>query len=196
MAPGGLRGVAARLFAPAPTRVVVATPTAIIPTPAPPTGVLAPPPTDCPVAAPPDSLVAQAGGFSGPVQLVGKAPVWVPDGYLPRNTYIVPQLGPLATNAYPQIKILWEIGPTQHPEVMVRVTDIRTGELAWWTGIGGTPSSPVLDLDNGFNRAFTGWADTPTTFVVAHAGCYRMAVAWQGGGWSTTFAVGGKPPAH
>jgi hypothetical protein len=188
--PGGLGGVAARLFPPAPPRVVTPTATPLIPTPAPATGPLPPPPTDCPAAPPLGSIIAQPNGFSGPVQLFGQAPVWVPQGYLPQGAAYLSQ--PSTSNPYPQLQIIWEIGPTEHPEVMVRVTDIRTAELAWWTNQSNLPSAPVLDFPTN-SAPGVYWLGGVTNLAITHAGCYRLDVSWTSGGWSTIFAAGGGP---
>lgn len=186
--PSGLGGLAARLFPPTVTRVVIPTTTPIIPTPAPATGPLAPPPSDCPVAPSLDSITAQANGFGGPVRLFGKSPVWVPEGYLPQNPTYLEQPG--AAGPYPQLKIVWEIGPTEHPEVIVRVTDLRSTETEWWTNQAGTPATQILDLPaNSAPGVY--WTGGPTELAITHAGCYRLDVSWNGSGWYTFFAAGG-----
>jgi len=207
-----LGGLAAYLFAQvlpvAPPRMSVApTPTTVAirprlpaptidprsPTPAPAAGALPPPPVDCPASPALDSITAQAGGFTKPVRMYGRAPVWVPTSYLPEGTRYVNE--PSTPVPYPGLKVIWEVGPDRYPTVMARVSDLRTGEPAWWMGSGGTPDTPVLTLDsNGFTSSgavgpvFLEW---PTFFTVPHAGCYRLDVSWDGGGWSTIFAAGG-----
>jgi hypothetical protein len=184
--PGGLGS----LFPPNPTRVVMPTTTPIIPTPAP-AGVLLPvPPTNCPSAPSLDSIIAQPSGFTQPVQLFGQSPVWVPQDYLPQGTAYLDQLG--TPEPYPSLKILWAIGPTQHPEVTVRVTDLQTGESAWWTNQNGTPATPVLDLPAQADTSGSGWITTPTTVAITHSGCYQLNVSWTGAGWHTIFAAGGS----
>jgi hypothetical protein len=192
--PGGLGDLSAHLFAPTPTRVAAATvtPTAtpIIPTPLPASGLLAPPPPDCPAAVSLGSIIAQPAGFSEPVQMFGRSPVWVPEPFLPQNPAYVSR--PSGTYPYPQLKIVWEIGPTQHPEVTARVTDVRTAELAWWTNLAGTPATPVFDIPAG-PAAYFGWLGGPSVVAITHAGCYRLDVSWNGGGWYIIFAAGGSP---
>lgn len=186
--PGGLGSLSAQVFAPNPTRVVLPTTTPIIPTPAP-AGVLLPsPPTNCPSAPALASVIAQPSGFSQPVQLFGQSPVWAPQEYLPQGTVYLDQLG--TPEPYPSLKILWAVGPTQHPEVTVRVTDFQTGALAWWTNQNGTPATPVLDLPAQADTS--GWITTPTTVAITHSGCYQLIVSWTGGGWHTVFAAGGS----
>jgi len=192
--PGGLGDLSAHLFAPTPTRVAAATgtPTAtsIIPTPPPASGLLGPPPADCPAAVSPGSITALAAGISEPVQMFGRSPVWIPEPFLPQNPAYVSQ--PSGPDPYPQLKIVWEIGPSQHPEVTARVTDVRTAELAWWTNLGGTPATPVFDIPAG-PAAYFGWLGGPSTVAITHAGCYRLDVSWNDGGWYVIFAAGGSP---
>lgn len=186
--PGGLGSLSARLFPPNPTPVVMPTTTPIILTPAP-AGVLLPgPPTNCPSAPTLDSIIAQPSGFTQPVWLFGQSPVWAPQGYLPQGDAYLDQLG--TPEPYPSIEILWVIGLTQHPDVTVRVTDLQTGALAWWTNQNGTPATPVLDLPA--QAATSGWIITPTTVAITHSGCYQLSVSWTGGGWRTIFAAGGS----
>ena len=192
--PGGLGDLSAHLFAPTPTRVAAATvtPTAtpIIPTPLPAGGLLVPPPPDCPASVPLDSRSTQPPGFSETVDMFGRSPVWVAEPYLSQGPVYVSQAsGPVP---YPQLQIIWEIGPTQHPEVTAQVTDVRTGELAWWTGLGGTPDAPVFDIPAG-PASYFGWIGGPSTVAITHAGCYRLDVSWNGGGWYIIFAAGGGP---
>jgi hypothetical protein len=192
--PGGLGDLSAHLFAPVPTHVAAATvtPTAtpIFPTPLPAAGLLAPPPADCPATVSLGSIIALAPGFSEPVQMFGRSPVWVPESFLPQNPAYISQ--PSGTDPYPQLKIVWEIGPTQHPEITARVTDVHTAELAWWTGPGGTPNTPGLDIPAG-PAAYFGWIGGPSAVAITHAGCYRLDVSWNGGGWYVIFAAGGGP---
>src|SRR4051794_12404715 len=69
------------------------TSTPILPTPTPSLGKLAPPPTDCPVSSPLDTLTATVTdpGFGGPVEMVGRAPVWAPRVFLHEGTYALSQ---------------------------------------------------------------------------------------------------------
>jgi hypothetical protein len=162
--------------------------TPIVPTPSPASALLPVPPMGCPSALSLDSIIAQPSGFSQPVRLVGQSPVWVPQDYLPQGTVYLDQFG--TAEPYPALKILWTIGPTQHPEVTVRVTDVQTGESAWWTNQNGTPATPVLDLPA--QAATSGWITTPATVAIIHSGCYQINVSWAGGGWHTIFAAGGN----
>lgn len=192
--PDGLGGLKTRLFPPAATRIVLPTATPVLPTPAPVAGPLAPPPADCPAAASFDTITAQPSGFSQPVQLFGRAPVWVPQGYLPLNPTILSQSGTPEEGSYPLLTILWAIGPTQHPAVTVRVVDLRSGEFAWRTNLSGLPATPVLTIPA--SAGVDGWLTTPATIAITHAGCYRLDVSWTGGGWYTIVAIGwNAPPA-
>jgi hypothetical protein len=96
---------------------------------------------------------------------------------------------------YPNLFIIWEIGPTQYPAVTARASDLRTGELAWWSLSGSTPQAPVLTFEP--SRPVATGSSAPAFFehlsnlFVTHAGCYRLDVTWDGGEWSSIFAVGG-----
>ncbi len=97
---------------------------------------------------------------------------------------------------YPGLKIIWEVGPTSYPKITARASDLRTGELAWWNFSGSTPQAPVLIFEP---RGSIADGSTTSVFfednsflISTHAACYRLDVTWQGGGWSTIFAVGGR----
>jgi len=170
------------------------TATAIIPTPAPVLGLLPPPPTDCPTAPPLKSITAQPEGFSEPVQMSGQSPVWVPDDFLPQGTVYVGFPG--TPVPYPGTKILWEIGPGQNPKVTARVSDVRTGELAWWSLSGSsTPQQPVLIFSGIVSSAgLAGFHVYRSGVILTHTGCYKLDVSWGGGEWYTIFAAGGRTP--
>ncbi|MGZ3584602.1 MAG: hypothetical protein ACXWQR_16830 [Ktedonobacterales bacterium] len=188
---GGLRGLPARVFAPTPTHIVAPTETPRVPTPAPPR-LLLPPPADCPATVSLESISAQLVGSNPPMRMFGRSPVWVPEGFLPQNPSYLSQ--PDAQNPYPQLTLIWQVGPKEHPEVTVYLTDIGTGEIAWWTSQGGTPVSQVLTIPA--SPASDSWVGTPATVAITHAGCYRLDVLWNGGGWFVIFAAGGSPSSH
>jgi hypothetical protein len=135
------------------------------------------------------------GFYGGPVQLTGRAPVWMVAGYLPPRVVDLSEPTPLskATPEWPSLPIMWTIGPDSHPTVTVQVYDLQSSTPAWW-GAGGEsgPQMPILTL--------TPPADIPATqsyvttipwlLFITRAGCYKMDVSWPGGSWSLIFAAG------
>jgi hypothetical protein len=136
------------------------------------------------------------GGFAGrTVQLSGHAPVWIPAAYLPQKVTGIPeQAAPSDAMPawWPSIFILWEIGPTSHPTATVRVRDLYTGALAWWSGDGSTPQASTLILPPGGPMP-TGYSSYRTELFITQSGCYQMTVTWSGGSWSYIFAAGWGP---
>jgi len=161
----------------------------VILAPAPATDVLGPPPTNCPSSSPLDRITAQPENFARPVTMYGRSPVWVPEGYMLQGTLYVYEPGGTPI-PYPGLKVIWEVGPTTYPLVTARATDLRTHELAWWSESGSRPEVPVLRF--GIAGAPQDFVDHPSNLILTHAGCYELAVTWDGGGWSSIFAVGGR----
>jgi hypothetical protein len=167
-------------------------------TPLPITGLLAAPPTNCPASPPLDALtVSHIDGFTpDTVPLLGRSPVWVVSDSpsLRVGTIVQP---PAASPSWPEIKILWVFGPTRHPHVTVRATDLRSGDVAWWAvRVPRTPQVPTLTMDPDVefpDSAQLTWVAAVTTLIITHAGCYELAVSWAGGGWQTVFAAGQIP---
>jgi hypothetical protein len=171
------------------------TATQVLPTPTPASARFAPPPTDCPASPPLDTLTATVTdpGFSGPVELVGRAPVWAPSMFLYEGPYALSQ--PTSADPWPAVKIMWQIGPKSYPKVTVRAYDLKTGDLAWWEIFSNTgPTTPVLAMDptgEAHGTVRFDWAEYRTGLVVGHAGCYKVDVTWPGGEWYIILAVGG-----
>jgi hypothetical protein len=170
-----------------------------VPTPLPITSTLAAPPTNCPGTSPLTTITVPAfSGFAGSkVQLSGRAPVWIPADYLPESITGIPEQVPPSTTApawWPSIFILWEIGPTLHPTVTIRVHNLQSGALAWWAEGGSTPQVPILVLPPPPDEPTpTEYSSYRTELFITHAGCYRMTVTWPGGSWSLIFAAGWGP---
>ena len=183
---------------PSPTPQAAVTPV-VAPTPLPITSSLATPPTDCPKASPlTTSTVSALGGFaSGTVQLSGRAPVWIPAGYLPQSITGIPEQVPPSSAMpawWPSIFIIWEIGPTSHPTATVQVHDLHGGALAWWAAGASTPQMPILMLPPPPDEPTpTVYWSYQTELFITHAGCYLMKVTWPGGSWSYIFAAGWGP---
>jgi hypothetical protein len=162
----------------------------LLPTPLPVAGLLGAPPRNCPAAPALDTLHLPAlGGFSGPVQMSGGAPVWAVQDYFPQR---FTDLSPSSPLQWPSIQFMWEIGPHNYPTVTVRAFALQTGEPAWW-GLGGTdtPQVPVLVMNpaRDFPTADY-WIPYRTLLFITHAGCYELQVTWSGGSWYTIFAAG------
>jgi hypothetical protein len=179
---------------PAPT--VIATPTCTpVPGPCPVAGFLDPPPQHCP-ASPPLQVLTSSGG--GP--FYGQSPVWGGGPVPPGATLHVEDDTPLA---WPGDKMIWEVGPNYTQRVTVEVTNLATGERAWW-GIGSPnpPESQTLTLDPnttgparyhgspGSGYPVAGWSEYGTVLYILAAGCYTMTAIWPEGSWSRTFAAG------
>jgi hypothetical protein len=192
---------AAVLFPPVRTATPTATP--VIPTPLPVIGNLAPPPTDCPASPPLDSITVQLAHFQGTVTMYGRSPVWMPDWYALQGTRQVSEYEPGTPTPYPALYVVWELGPTSYPTpyptVTIRVRDLQTGELAWWSLTRLTPQVPILVFEPqgihapGPNTPI--FDEEPVGLIVTRAGCYRLDVSWDGGAWSSIFAVGGRVQA-
>jgi hypothetical protein len=122
-----------------------------VPTPLPITSTLASPPTNCPSESPLTTTTVPAfGGLAGStVQLIGRAPVWIPKVYVPQRIAGIPESLPPSSAMsawWPSIFILWEISPTSHPTAIIQVYDLHSGALAWWAEGGSTLQVPVLVL--------------------------------------------------
>jgi hypothetical protein len=190
-------GAQSRYATPLPTETTRPTPTPVLtPTPLPVTGPLAAPPTNCPASPPLDALTVPAfDGFinSDTVPLLGRSPVWVVSD--PPSFGVVNLAQPSTTSpSWPEIKIFWVFGPTRHPHVTVRATDLHSGEVAWWAvAVPDTPQIPILSMDPDAGvpqSAQQTWVVETNHLFIMHAGCYKLDVSWPGGGWQTVFAAG------
>jgi hypothetical protein len=122
--------------------------------------------------------------------MYGRAPVWVPSEFFPQGTVYLFELSTPAP--YPSTKILWEIGPRQNPKVTARVSDVSTGELAWWSLDGPTPQRPVLIITASGAAGSDSFFVFRSVLILTHAGCYKLDVSWDSGEWYTIFAAGGR----
>jgi hypothetical protein len=187
-------GAQSRYATPLPTETTRPTPTPVLtPTPLPVTGPLAAPPTNCPTSVPLDTTtVPTIDGFTlQPTPVLGRSPVWAYS--LPQDVVNLDQ-PPATSPSWPELKIVWFLGPTRHPHVTVQVTDLRSGDVAWWAlHVPSTPQVPTLTMDPDVEfpgSAQETWVAEPTTLLITHAGCYQLDVNWPGGGWQTVFAAG------
>lgn len=173
---------------------------AVLPSPV--AALLDPPPLNCPTSPPLQSRgFTSFGGFQGGVSLIGHAPVWVPSLYFPQTPVDLE-----LSNGYtpwPGTKIIWEVGPNYSKTVRVTVTDLATGQLAWWGQNEDGPdqsqygSSQTLTLDATslgpaayHGPSETGWNEWGSFVYLLHASCYALDVTWPGGHWRSIFGAG------
>lgn len=100
-----------------------------------------------------------------------------------------------------------EVGPNYSLPVTLRLQNIQTKKLAWWTDaqtppraatqtlildpqtdirdVGSVPGVP--DVPHGPSGSYSEWGLFPVFFA---AGCYSLEVSWSGGSWQSIIAVG------
>jgi hypothetical protein len=132
--------------------------------------------------------VAQIENFRGPVTMYGRSPVWTPAGYALQGTVHVEASG--TPDPYPRTLIIWEVGPTTYPSVTAKVTDLRTGELAWWSGNSSQPEKAVLAFGPAGALPTADFREYLSVLILTHSGCYKLDVTWAGREWSSIFAAG------
>jgi hypothetical protein len=123
-----------------------ATPTTVSPRPSPVAALLDPPPTGCPASVPPPHVVSVNNqfGIPGAGHLLGSPPVWITDFSYPTSPLHLDVGG---YTAWPQWKVVWEVGPNFAQPVHLQVRDLRTGERAWWGSQPATWIGPTFLLD-------------------------------------------------
>lgn len=134
------------------------------------------------------------GGYLANQTLIGSTPVWA-NYIMPGEIFGVDQSG---YEAWPGIKIIWEVGPNFTQTVTVRVTNLANGELSWWdTGEGSPPPvniSQALTLDTNqptyHGSPEPGWREWGSYLYFSQAGCNAMDATWPGGHWRIIFGVG------
>lgn len=184
----------------APTATLTPTP-ALEALPTPVTTLLDPPPTNCPASPPPHTLTFPQGfgGFSGSVTFYGSSPVWIADSI----SWGVLHLNALGYTPWPGIKLIWEVGPNYTKPASIEVTNLGTGQLAWW-GQGGPISqsnygaATELELDPTTTAPAAiyhgpseqGWNEWGSFAYLLQAGCYALDATWPGGHWRAIFAAG------
>jgi hypothetical protein len=162
------------------------------PVPTPPRSQVGTLPTNCHLTPIPGSKVFPQGwgGYLVDTTLIGKSPIWA---QLPQNLQV--QLSPSTPdNSWTGTKILWEVGPDASVAATVHVTNLATGQLAWWGKGDRPPSEPNLVLnaqDEGYHGTpKSGWNEWGSFLYLLTAGCYSMDVSWAGGSWHVVFAAG------
>ena len=100
-----------------------------------------------------------------------------------------------------------EVGPNYSLPVTLRLQNMQTKQLAWWTDaqtppraatqtlildpttdisdVGSVPGVP--DVPHGAAEPYSEWGLFPVFFT---AGCYALEVSWAGGSWQSVIAVG------
>jgi hypothetical protein len=136
--------------------------------------------------------------------LVGGGPFWIYGAYYQSTLH----LGQFGYTEWPIAKMVVEVGPNYSQPVTLRLRDLQTDTLAWWTD-GGTPPGAatqtlVLDPQTDTESVGTvpgvpdiphgevapGWREWGVFPLFSAAGCYALQVSWSGGSWQSIFAVG------
>jgi hypothetical protein len=180
-----------------------ATPTATA-GPAPVTTRLAPPPQNCNINPPPQQQHLDSLGTNRDVQLVGSGPFWIYSSYYPS----VLHLAQFGYQQWPITKIVVEVGPNYDQPVTLRLQNMETGALVWWSD-GQTPPdtatqtlvlNPQTDTEDvstvprlpyaPHGSPTLGWKEWGIFPLFSVAGCYTLEVSWSSGSWQSSFAVG------
>jgi hypothetical protein len=140
-------------------------------------------------------------GANSRVQLVGGGPFWIYGGFYQDALH----LGPTGYTQWPIWKWVVEVGPGHTRAVTLRLQNLETGGLAWWTDAQTPPGTttqtlvldPAADLTGGPRPAAVwhgqpdpGWNEWGVFPLFQQAGCYALQVSWSGGSWESVFAVG------
>jgi hypothetical protein len=166
---------------------------------------LAAPPQNCAITPPPQQMHLDHLGDNSNVQLFGGGVFWVYDFFYQS----VVHMGQFGNNGgWPFQKIVVEVGPNYDQPVTLRLRNLETGALTWWTdaqsppeaatqtpvpnpqtnteSVGNVPGEP--DVPHGApDPGWKEWGVFPLYYV---AGCYRLEASWAGGSWQSVFAVG------
>ena len=162
---------------------------------------LAPPPQDCAIKPPPQHHHVDSLGPNSNVQLVGGGAFWFYGGFYTDVLHLDSNEG------WPMTKWVVEVGPNYSLPVTLRLQNMQTKQLAWWTDaqtppgaatqtlildpdtdirdVGSVPGVP--DVPHGPSESFSEWGLFPVFFS---AGCYSLQVSWTGGSWQSVIAVG------
>ena len=163
------------------------------------------PPRDCALTAPPQTTTVAQLGPNTNAQLVGGGAFWIYGGFYQS----VLHLGRFGGDAHwPIDKVVVEVGPNYDQPVTLRLRELRTGTLAWWTD-GQTPpgaATQTLTLDPQqdtesvgvipglpdipHGEVALGWWEWGVFPMFSVAGCYVWEVSWSGGAWQSVIAVG------
>jgi hypothetical protein len=183
------------------------TATAVTTDPVPVTTPLALPPEQCALRPPPQVQHLAHLGDNTDVRLIGGGPFWIYGTYYPSVLHVAQLSGP---QEWPLTKMVVEVGPNYGQPVTLRLREMQTGTLAWWTDgqtppaaathtlvlnpqtntgdAGVVPGLPVPDIPHG--SPAPGWQEWGIFPLFSIAGCYALEVSWSGGSWQSSFAVG------
>jgi len=139
------------------------------------------------------------------VQLVGGGAFWIYASFYASVLHLK-QLG--FDQRWPMTKWVVEVGPNFSLPVTLRLQDMQTHTLAWWTDgqtppraatqtlvlnpptdtgdVGSVPGVP--DIPHG--PSGSGWSEWGLFPVFSAAGCYSLEASWSGGSWQSIMAVG------
>lgn len=159
------------------------------------------PPQDCAIKPPPRQQHVDALGPNIDVQLVGGGAFWF------YGSFYTSVLSLDFNQGWPMTKWVVEVGPNYSLPVTLRLQNIQTKQLAWWTDaqtppraatqtlilnpdtditdVGSVPGIP--DVPHGPAGSYSEWGLFPVFFI---AGCYSLQVSWAGGSWQSVIAVG------
>jgi hypothetical protein len=185
-----------------------ATPTArLSPTPAMaaiPSPVLTPlaaPPQNCAITPPPQRQTLAHLGLNTNIEMVGGGPFWIVGVFYSSTLH-------LGQSEWPITKIVVDVGPNYAQPVTLRLRDLQTGDLAWWTDAETPPgaATQTLVLDPPTNTESVGhvaglpdvphgevepgWKEWGVFPLFRSAGCYALEVSWAGGSWRSVISVG------
>ncbi len=162
---------------------------------------LAPPPQNCAIKSPPQQQHLGALGANVNVELVGGGTFWFYGVFYSDVLHLDFNQG------WPKTKWVVEVGPNYSLPVTLRLQNMQTKQLAWWTDaqtppraatqtlilnpatdtgdVGPVPGVP--DVPHGSAEPYSEWGLFPVFFT---AGCYALQVSWAGGSWQSVMAVG------
>lgn len=153
---------------------------------------------------PPQQQHLDSLGMNSDVQLVGGGPFWIYGS----NYQSVLHLAQNGYQQWPITKIVVEVGPNYNQPVTLRLQNMETKDLVWWTD-GQTPpgaATQTLVLNPQMNTGDVGtvpglpyiphgspkpgWEEWGLFPLFSAAGCYTLEVSWSSGSWQSSYAVG------
>jgi hypothetical protein len=183
--------------------VTGATPTRVLPAP-----VLTPmaaPPQDCVLTPPPQTMRVAQLGLNADAELVGAGVFWIYGASYQSVLHFGRSFG---DPRWPITKVVVEVGPNYDQPVTLRLRELRTGALAWWTDAQKPPGAATQTLtldpqqdtesvgripgvpDVPHGEVARGWWEWGVFPLFTVAGCYVWEVNWSGGSWQSIIAVG------
>lgn len=191
-----------------PARVVITPtstgPTSVLGTPSPAAAALAAPPTNCAFVDPPQTVTVAQLGPNANAHLVGGGYFWIFGVYYQREIH----LGQAGSPPWPIDKMVVEVGPSYTQPVTLKLRNLATGALAWWTDGSGPPGAATQTLildpqtdtesvgqlpgvpDVPHGQVSSDWHEWGIFPLFTVAGCYSLKASWSGGSWRSVFAVG------